>query len=301
MEQFRAGLGDAWSSVAAFVPKLIGFFLILIIGYFVAKAISKVVDGVLERVGFDKVVERGGVKKALAKSNMDASSILGKIAFYLIFLFVLQLAFGVFGPNPISDLLTGVIAYLPKVFVAILILVVGSAIAAGVKEIVEASLGGLSYGRQLAFGASAAVLVLGVFAALDQLEIAPTIVNTLFTGLVVLLVGSGVIAIGGGGIKPMQRYWERAAQRLEQESGNIKQEAQGSQEDIKQRFEERKQQAKSATSGSGSEGTGGGESGGAGAALRRDWEQTKSDVPGLQGQDLGQDVGDTLRQSRSNQ
>lgn len=249
MDQFTAGLGDAWSSVAAFIPKLIGFLAILVIGYFVAKLIQKVVDGVLERVGFDKAVERGGIKKALAKSKYDASSILAKLAFYVIFLFVLQLAFGVFGPNPISELITGVVAYLPKVFAAILIVVVASAIAAGVKEIVEASLGGLSYGRPLAFAASAAILVLGAFAALDQLQIAPTVVNTLFTGLVVLVVGSAVIAIGGGGIKPMQQYWQRATQRLEQESSKVKQEAKGSQQDIQQRFEQRKQQAQQVQSG----------------------------------------------------
>ena len=106
----------------------------------------------LERVGFDKAVERGGVKKALAKSQYDASSILAKLGFYVLMLFVLQLAFGIFGTNPVSDLITGVIAYLPNIFVAILILVVASAIAAAVKEIVEASLGGLSYGKALAVG-----------------------------------------------------------------------------------------------------------------------------------------------------
>ena len=139
----------------------------------------------LERVGFDKAVERGGVKKALAKSQYDASSILAKLGFYVLMLFVLQLAFGIFGTNPVSDLITGVIAYLPNIFVAILILVVASAIAAAVKEIVEASLGGLSYGKALAVGSSVAIIGIGFFAALDQLQIAPTIVNTLFTGLVV--------------------------------------------------------------------------------------------------------------------
>ncbi len=249
MEQFRDGLGDAWAATAAFVPKLLGFLAILVIGYIIAKVIEKVVDGILERVGFDKAVERGGIKRALARSKYDASSILAKLAFYVIFLFVLQLAFGVFGTNPISEMITGVVAYLPKIFAAILILVIASAIAAAVKEIVETSLGGLDYGRQLAFGASAAILILGVFAALDQLEIAPTVVNTLFIGLVVLVVGSGVIAIGGGGIKTMQQYWDRAANRLEQESSNIKQEAKGSGEDVKQRLEERKQQAQQARAG----------------------------------------------------
>lgn len=246
MEQLTQGLGDAFASIALFVPKLIGFFLVLIIGYFVAKAISKILDKVLERVGFDKAVERGGVGKALSKSQYDASGILGKIVFYALFLFVLQLAFGVFGANPISDLITSVIAYLPKVFVAILIVVVGAAIAAAVKEIIEASLGGLSYGRALAAGASTAILVIVAFAALNQLQIAEDIVNGLFYAILAVVVGSAIVAVGGGGIQTMNRYWERATQKAEEESSAVKQEASGSAERVQQRAQERRDQASTA-------------------------------------------------------
>jgi hypothetical protein len=244
VEQFRDGLGDAWASVATFLPKLVGFLLILIVGYFIAKAVATIVDRVLERIGFDRWVERGGVKQALARSKYDASSLLSKVVFYIAMLFVLQLAFGVFGPNPVSHLIRGVVAYLPNVFVALVILVVGAAIAAAVKEIVEASLGGLSYGRGLAFGASAAILVVAVFAALDQLEIAPAIVNGLFYALLAIVVGSAVVAIGGGGIPTMRRYWERAAERAEVESSNLRVEASGTRERIHQRAAERAEQAR---------------------------------------------------------
>lgn len=245
MDEVREGLGAGLAAAATFLPKLLGFILILVIGYFVAKAIEKVLDRVLERVGFDRWVERGGIRTALARSKYDASSLLSKLVFYLAFLFVLQLAFGIFGSNPVSDLIAGVIAYLPNVFVAVVILVVGAAIAAAVKEIVQASLGGLSYGNTLAIVASVAILTIAIFAALDQLEIAPTIVNTLFIGLVVLVVGSGIVAIGGGGIRTMQRYWERAASRTEQETDNIRRESQGAGERIKQRAQERAEQLQS--------------------------------------------------------
>lgn len=242
MDEFRAGLGDAWSDVAEFIPKLVGFLLIVIIGYFVAKAIAKILDRVLERVGFDRVVERGGVGRALANSKYDASGLLTQILFYALMLFVLQLGFGVFGPNPISELMTGVISYLPNVFVAILIIVIGAAIAAAVKEIVEASLGRLSYGRGLALGASVAVLVIAIFAALDQLEIAPMIVTGVFYALLAIVVGSAVVAVGGGGIPTMRRYWERMSTRADVEATNIRVEAQGSKERVKERAQERKEQ-----------------------------------------------------------
>ncbi|CAN5419439.1 hypothetical protein BH18ACT16_BH18ACT16_04480 [soil metagenome] len=243
MDQFTDGLGDAFSSFATFLPKLIGFLLILVIGYFIAKAVSKIVDKVLEKVGFDKAVEKGGVGKALEKSQYDASSILGRIVFYALFLFVLQLAFGVFGPNPISQLITGVIAYLPNVFVAILIVVIGAAIAAAFKEVIEASLGGLSYGKALAMAVSVMILSIAIFAALDQLNIAENIVIGLFYAALAIIVGSSIVAIGGGGIKTMSKYWERASQKAEEESANLKEEASGSKERIVERAQERKEQA----------------------------------------------------------
>ena len=230
MEQFRQGLGDAWAAIATFVPKLIAFALILVVGYFIAKSIAKIVDGVLERVGFDGMVERGGIGRALERSRFDASDILAKLAFYVLFLFVLQFAFGVFGPNPVSDLIRGVIAYLPNVFVAIVIIVVGAAIAAAVKEIIEAALGSLSYGKGVSMGASGAILVLAVFAALDQLQIAPSIVRGLYFGILAIVVGSSIVAVGGGGIRTMARYWERAAQKAELEASNVREQAQGSSE-----------------------------------------------------------------------
>jgi hypothetical protein len=240
VEQFRQGLGDAWAAVATFVPKLIAFALVLLIGYLIAKAISKIVDGVLERVGFDGMVERGGIGRALERSRFDASDVLSKLVFYVLFLFVLQLAFGVFGPNPVSDLIRGVIAYLPNVFVAMVIIVVGAAIAAAVKEIVEAALGGLSYGKGAAFAASAAILMLAVFAALDQLQIAPSIVRGLYFAILAIVVGSSIVAVGGGGIRTMSRYWEKAAQKAEREAGNVRDQAQGSVERVASRANERK-------------------------------------------------------------
>ncbi len=54
------GVADAWASLATFVPKLLAFLVILAVGWLIAKALLKAVDAVLERVGFDRWVERGG-------------------------------------------------------------------------------------------------------------------------------------------------------------------------------------------------------------------------------------------------
>lgn len=122
----KDALATALNSIATFVPQLVLFVVILLIGVLVAKVLSKAVNKVLERVGFDRAIERGGIGKALQKSTYDPSDVLAKLVYYAVMLFTLQLAFSAFGPNPISDLLTAIIAFLPQVFVAIIIIVVAS-------------------------------------------------------------------------------------------------------------------------------------------------------------------------------
>src|SRR5207237_1291914 len=117
------------NTVVAFVPRLVLFLVILVIGYLVAKLLEKVVDKVLEKLGFDRVVTRGAAGRAMRDNGHDASDILAKVVFYAVLLFALQLAFGVFGPNPVSALLTSIIAFLPALFIALLIVIIGSAIA----------------------------------------------------------------------------------------------------------------------------------------------------------------------------
>lgn len=243
MEEFRNGLGEAWASVATFLPNLLGFILILVIGLILAKAVAKAISKVLERVGFDRAVERGGVKRALDRSDYDASDILAKVVYYIAALFVLQLAFGVFGPNPISELITGVIAYLPNIFVAIVIVVVASAIAAAVREMVDAALGSLSYGHTLAGVAAGAILVLGGFAALNQLNIAPEIVNGLFYAILAIVVGASVVAFGGGGIPVARRYVERWAEKADEKQDEISSASEGAEDRVEARARQRKAQA----------------------------------------------------------
>lgn len=212
---------NAWTRVVELTPQIALFLVILIVGWFVAKLIAKLVDTVLEKVGFDRWVERGGVRRALGHTTYDASDLLAKVVFYALFLIVLQLAFGVFGDNAVSDLIEGIIAYLPNIFVAILIMVVAAYLAAALREIVRGAIGGTPFGRLLASGAYVAVLVIGVFAALDQLRIAPTITTGLFYALLAVVAGSAIVAIGGGGIVPMRSRVERWLSRAETEVSRI--------------------------------------------------------------------------------
>ena len=238
-------LKNALTAVVAFVPKLIGFILILLIGLFIAKLIAKAIGKVLEKVGFDKAVERGGIKKALDKSSMDASDIVGKLVYYALALFVLQLAFGVFGPNPISDLIAAVIAFIPKIIVAIIIIVVAAAIAAAVKTLIEGTLGGLSYGKTLATIASGFILLLGVIAALDQVGVATTVTTPVLIMILATIAGVIIVGAGGGLVKPMQARWEKALSAAEEEAPKLKEQAANA-PSVKEQAQQAKEQGKDA-------------------------------------------------------
>ena len=212
------GIEQAWTAFMTFIPKLLLAAIILVVGYFIAKLLCRALSAVLRKVGFDRLVERGGVKRVLERTKYDASSLLGRILFYAILLIALQFAFGVFGPNPVSDILNQLVAYLPNIFVAVLIVIIAAAVGKAVKDILQATLAGLSYGRFLATLASTFIIAVGVFAALNQLRIAPAIVNGLFYALLAIFAGSAIIAIGGGGIMPMRAQWDKMLGRMEREA-----------------------------------------------------------------------------------
>ncbi len=219
---WQGGVSDAWTTVATFIPKLLFFFIVLIVGYFLAKLAAKIVDGILERVGFDRAVERGGIKQALSKSKYDASDLVAKLVKYAIILFTLVIAFNVFGPNPISQLLQDVIAFLPSLIVAIIIIVVAAAIAKVVKDLISSTLGGLSYGNVIANIASVFILFLGIVAALNQVGVATTVTTPVLITILATIGGVIVVGAGGGLIRPMQSRWEGWLNNAEREKDTIK-------------------------------------------------------------------------------
>ena len=244
---FLQALQDALAVVIAFVPLALLFLLILIVGLIVAKLISKGVEKLLEKVGFDRLVERGGIKKALAKSKLDASDIVGKIVYYTLVLFVLQFAFGVFGPNPVSDLLEGIIGFLPKIIVAIIIVVIAAAIAAGAKGLIQNTLGGLSYGKLLGNIVAIFILFLGVTAALNQIEVATTVTTPILIAVLAIIAGVIIVGAGGGLIKPMQQRWEAMLTKAEEEAPKIQQEAKNA-PSVTEQAKQAKEQVQNATS-----------------------------------------------------
>jgi len=192
------------------------FLAVIALGWLIAVWIRRALRAVLHRVGFDRAARRGGLDRIIGRYS--PSDVAAQVVMYAFMIFVLELAFGVFGPNAVRDLIGRVVAWLPRLLVAVVIIVVAAAIAGWVKEIISDALGGLSYGRGLATAAQVVILVLGAFAALSQIGVANEIITPVLWAFLFAITGIAVVGVGGGLIKPMQHRWERMLNRAETET-----------------------------------------------------------------------------------
>ncbi|MET9485822.1 hypothetical protein [Nocardia sp. NPDC006630] len=218
----QQGLSDAWSSVATFVPKFAGFLAILIIGWIVAKIVARLVTRILNQIGFDRLAERGGIKDMLSRSSYDATGIIAKLAYYAVLLVTLQLGFGVFGPNPISTMLDGIVGWLPRLAVAIIIVCIAGAIANVVKDMIANMLSGLSYGRMMGRIAAVFIWGVGIVAALNQIGVATSVTMPILITVLAVIGGVLVVGVGGGLIRPMQQRWEGWLETVEGEMPEVR-------------------------------------------------------------------------------
>ncbi|MGH3728335.1 MAG: mechanosensitive ion channel family protein [Micromonosporaceae bacterium] len=215
-------LEDTLGSLLAVIPRVLLFLVIVVIGWIVAELLLSVVAKLLKRVGFDRAVERGGIDRWLGDN--DASQVTARLVYYAILLFTLQFAFNVFGPNPVSDIIASIVAFLPRAFIALVIVVIAAAIASAVKDLVTSVLGALSYGRMLGTLAQVFILGLGIIAALNQVGIATAVTTPVLIAVLATIGGVIVVGVGGGLIQPMRQRWERLLARGESEMDVVRSE-----------------------------------------------------------------------------
>jgi hypothetical protein len=217
----QQGLNEAWSAVATFVPKLAAFLAIVLIGDVVAMVLCRVVRSALMRVGFDGWAQRGVLSRGLERVGVEASELLGTVTFWAVLLFALTLAFGVFGPNPISDVLVGVIAYLPNVVAAVIVLVIAAVVGGAASDVLGSMLTPVNGGALMARVAGLTIFAFGVVMALTQLEIAPAIVIGAYYAVLAMIVGVFIVAVGAGGMPTMRRHWERVGSAIGSGAGEV--------------------------------------------------------------------------------
>lgn len=214
-ESLAQRLEDALRQIAAFAPKLVAAMGILILGYAIAKMLERATDLMLHKIGFDRWMQEGGVTEALerAGTRLDPSSVLAKLTFWTVILLVILLAATTMGITAVSVLFTEILTYIPNVITAVIVLVLGILLGEFVKDLVLASAGGLPGGIGLARAAKVAIILLTVFMALEQLDIAQDIVVVFFVAVVGAAALAAGIAFGLGGREVAARITEEWYQR----------------------------------------------------------------------------------------
>lgn len=197
-------LTELWRTLAHLAPKVVLFVLFLAGGWIIASIIGRVVRNLLLRVGFNRLIDKAGITKVLGKTY--GHELVGTLAYTAVLLIALQLAFGVFGPNPISTLITAVIAFLPRLAVALALVVVAAIIATKVRDLITAA--GILWATILARTAQVFIIGLGVIAALAQIGVASTVTLPVLVAVLATIGGILVVGVGGGLIKPAQERWE---------------------------------------------------------------------------------------------
>jgi hypothetical protein len=204
------------------IPKILGFAVILIVGWFVATLIEKALASVLRGIRFNELAVRSGFADFVHRMGMDTDSagMIGLVVKWFIRLIALVVAFDALGLPAVSDVLRQLLLWLPNVVVALVVLVIGGLAARGLSNLVRgtASEAGLSNANFLAKVASALVWAFAIVVAVNQIGIATTLVNTLFMAIVGAIALAVGLAFGLGGRETAARivsnWYDKASQGM---------------------------------------------------------------------------------------
>ncbi len=201
-------LEDALAVFLSYIPQLIGAIIILIVGYIIAKVLQAIVTRVLRGVGFENWMERGGVKQFFdrAGTRQTPSGVLGKVVFWFVFIIAITMAADALGIQQISGFLNQLIAFIPSIFVAILILFLAALLANFLAGTVRGATGSGILASVVQYG----IIVYAAFAALTQLGIAVELTAPTFLILLGAVALALAIAFGLGGREVAQEILEKA-------------------------------------------------------------------------------------------
>lgn len=194
---------ELWSRFVNFLPALIGALLVFLLGLIVAVALGKAAEKVVSLLRIDYVLEKLRVGKRLEQAGLELriSKIFGELVKWFLILVFLMAATDILGLEQVTGFLNNIILYIPNVVVAVVILAVAFLLSNLVYDIVKGSTkaAGIVNARLLATLSKWAIVVFGLLAALLQLGIAVSLVNTIFIGIIAALSLAIGLAFGLGG------------------------------------------------------------------------------------------------------
>ena len=231
-DAFRASLAGALNTFLSAIPRIIGFVVVLIVGWIIASLLARGVEALLHAVRFNDLARRSGFADFVQKMgvNDDASGVIASVVKWFVRLITLVVAFDTLGLPAVSGVLQQLLLWLPNLIVALVVLVLGGLAANALSQLVRGATAGAGFSNPevLATVTKATVWGFAVVVALTQLGIATTLINTLVIGLVGALSLATGLAFGLGGrdraaqlLDTMARKAERAGPKLERAANGV--------------------------------------------------------------------------------
>ncbi len=209
------------STFLEYIPQLIGAIIILIVGYIVARILQAVVSRVLHAIGFDRWMERGGIKQFFdrAQTTETPATVLGRLVFWFVFIIAITMAADALGIRQVSEVLGQLIAYIPSIIAAILILVLAALLASFLAGIVRGATGS----DLLSNIARYAIIIYATFAAITELGIAVQLTAPTFLIILGAVALAAAIAFGFGAQGVARDIVEKAYGRKDEAKQKIQQ------------------------------------------------------------------------------
>ncbi|HYF42249.1 MAG TPA: small-conductance mechanosensitive ion channel [Ramlibacter sp.] len=218
-------LAAAMAMFFSAIPKIIGFAIIVIVGWLLSSLVEKGIAALLRAVKFNDLANRSGLGDFVAKMNAgtDSAGMIGLVVKWFIRLIALVVAFDALGLPAVSEVLRELLLWLPNVVVALVVLVIGGLAAKALSNVVRGAAGeaGLTNANFLSKVASAVVWAFAVVVAVNQLGIATTLVNTLFMAFVGAIALALGLSFGLGGRETAGEILRNWYTKGQQKSGQI--------------------------------------------------------------------------------
>jgi hypothetical protein len=225
MDEIRQGIERLIEVTFGWLPQLLGALVILIVGHLVAKAVGNVIRKGLVNVQFDTRLHASQGGSFIQRAVPNPTRVIVRVVYWLIFFGAITLAASVLGIDALNRFLAAVYGYVPQVIAAILIFLVGSAVAAGVATMVNNTMGDTPTGKIVETIAPVIVMGITIFMILDQLEIAPQIVTITYAAIVGSVALGSALAFGLGGRDVAGRMIESSYGKVQENTAQIKQDA----------------------------------------------------------------------------
>jgi Conserved TM helix len=203
LDIFMASLNQFWLQLVNFVPKLLAVVVILFFGWILAKLSRSAVKRILDITKFDQFSQKSGLEAFMNSGslNLTLSGVISQVIYWLVIILFVITGANTLGLNEVANLLHDLASYLPRIILAILIMIFGTLLARFINRLVFAWLYGIKFSHALAVSTSTeyGIQIIAMFVALEQLGIGMQLIYSLFVIVFGAIFLALAIAFGLGG------------------------------------------------------------------------------------------------------